>query len=88
MSSIKDLWDVDTLAYKEFERMFECYLLGFFDVFDRFEDFRPFEMESRMLSEMLLATEGLLDASNPQFFPDEWVPSEAELSVGAVASRP
>eukprot|EP00969_Alexandrium_andersonii_P303821 13430019-Alexandrium_andersonii.AAC.1 len=38
MSSIKDLWDVDTLAYKEFERMFERHLLDFFGVLDRFEE--------------------------------------------------
>eukprot|EP00969_Alexandrium_andersonii_P334471 14780769-Alexandrium_andersonii.AAC.1 len=32
MVTIDDLWDVDTLAWKEFERMFEPHLLDFFGV--------------------------------------------------------
>eukprot|EP00969_Alexandrium_andersonii_P075126 3312988-Alexandrium_andersonii.AAC.1 len=38
MSSFRDLWGVDTLAYEEFERLYEKHLYNFFPVPKRFQE--------------------------------------------------
>eukprot|EP00969_Alexandrium_andersonii_P150363 6648992-Alexandrium_andersonii.AAC.1 len=63
MSSHRDLWDVDTLAYEGFERLYEKHLYKYFPAPPRFKelfsddlyyarDFRPFDADSRLLAEL------------------------------------